>query len=129
MKIRNFKLKILLSLISFPFFTSFVFAQTAIPIGSKYGFGNITSLGQGVSRLVSPAFQVAGATVVIFLTFGAFKYLTSGGEKEAIDDARKMMTGAFIGFLILMFSFLALKYLLYILFGITGTGFELINSQ
>lgn len=96
-----------------------------VPIGSAFGFGNLQSLGQTTSQLVNPAFEIAAALVTLYLIFGAFKYLTSGGEKEAVDDARKMMTYAFVGFLILMFAFLALKYLLYALFNVQ---FSIIGS-
>lgn len=106
-----------------------VYAQTAIPIGDKFGFGNFHSLGDATTRLVNPAFQIAAALVLIFMLFGAFKYLTSEGNKESVEEARKMMTNAFIGSIILMFAFLALKYLLYALFGIEGNIFELINSK
>ncbi len=109
--------------------TTTVFAQSpsGIPIGDKFGFGNIKTMGEATSRLVDPAFSIAAVMVVIYLLSGAFQYLTSGGDKEAIDAARKKMTHAFVGFLILMMSFLAIKYLLFALFQITG--FEIINRQ
>ncbi|MBI2019653.1 hypothetical protein HYS95_03235 [Candidatus Daviesbacteria bacterium] len=89
-------------------------------IGSCFGFGGITSLGEAVSRLVVPGFSIAAVAVVIYFLLGAFKFLTSGGNKETIAEGRNMITHAIIGFIILMFAFLILQFLLSSLFGITG---------
>lgn len=98
--------------------TPTAFAQSPVPIGEKFGFGNITSLGQGTSQLVLPVFSVATSLVVVYFIFGAFKYLTSGGNKEELEGARRMITHAIIGFVILMMAFLVLQFILSSLFGI-----------
>lgn len=92
----------------------------AVDIGREFAFGNIETLGQGVSMLVAPAFSIAALLVVIYFLIGAFKYLMSGGDKEATSSARAMITHAAVGFAILMFAFLILQFLLARLFGITG---------
>lgn len=89
-------------------------------IGSCFGFGDITSLGDALSRLVVPGFSLAAVAVVIYFLLGAFKFLTSGGNKEEVAAARAMITHAIIGFIILMFAFLILQFLLSSLFEITG---------
>lgn len=94
-----------------------VFAQ--VRIEDKYAFGNIKNLGQGVDLLVGPAFTLAIVAVVLYFVIGAFKYLASGGDKDTIEGARKMMTHAVIGFVLIMFTFFILPYLLDALFGIT----------
>ncbi|MDO8573174.1 MAG: hypothetical protein Q7R77_00290 [Candidatus Daviesbacteria bacterium] len=101
----------------------------AFEIGEKFGFGDITSLGQGVSQLVVPVFSLAAAAVVIYFLWGAFNYLKSGGNKEEVANARNMITHAIIGFIILIFAFFVLQFLLSSLFGITGTDFQIIKSQ
>lgn len=83
----------------------------AVDIGREFGFGDIQTLGEGVTRLVAPAFSLATASVVIYFLIGAFKYLTSGGDKEATSSARAIITHAIIGFVILMFAFLILQYI------------------
>lgn len=89
-------------------------------IGSCFGFGGFKSLGQATSSLVMPIFSLAAAAVVIYFLFGAFKLLTSGGNKEEVAAARNMITHAIIGFIILMFAFFILQFLLSSLFKITG---------
>ncbi len=91
-----------------------------VNIGEKFGFGDIASLGEATSKIVTPIFSVAAAAVVIFFLFGAFKYLISGGNKEKIAGARDIIIHSIVGFIILMFAFLILQFLLSSLFGMTG---------
>lgn len=91
-----------------------------VNIGEEFGFGNITDLGSGTTRLVTPLFSIAATLVVIYFLLGAFKYLKAGANKEDVEGARQMITHAIIGFGLLMLSFLVLQFLLYGLFGITG---------
>lgn len=86
-------------------------AYAVVNIDNEYGFGNIGSLGEGTSKLVAPAFSIATAVVVIYFLIGAFKFLTSGGDKETTSSARGMITHAIIGFIILMFAFLILQFI------------------
>ncbi|MDP3974079.1 MAG: hypothetical protein Q8P92_04610 [Candidatus Daviesbacteria bacterium] len=90
-----------------------------VDISQFFGFGDITSLGEGTSRLVAPIFSIAMALVLIYFLLGAFKYLRAGGNKEEVEGARLMIEHALFGFILLMFSFLVLQFLLYRLFGIT----------
>lgn len=122
--LRSFVLKLCLSFIVLIIFPSPAYAK--VEIDKIFGFGDITSLGDALSRLVAPGFSLAAVAVVIYFLMGAFKFLTSGGNKEEVAAARAMITHAIIGFIILMFSFLILQFLLASLFGITG--FQLFKS-
>lgn len=82
-----------------------------VNIRDIFGFGNISSLGEGTSLLVIPAFSIAFVGVTVFIVVGAFRFLASGGDKESIAKARGMITHAIIGFLILMFIFLILQFI------------------
>ena len=90
-----------------------------VDIGTKFGFGGITSFGQITSDLVTPMFSIAAALVIIYFLWGAFKFLISGANKEEVTEARQMITHAIIGFIILIFAFFVLQFLLYSLFKIT----------
>lgn len=101
--------------ILFSFFTlylNFHIPQvSAVYLGGQYGFGNINSVGEGFSRLVTPGFAIATTIVAFSLIFGGFKYLTSGGDKEQVESAKNLITHAIIGFILLIFMFLVLKFL------------------
>lgn len=87
-----------------------------VPIGGHFGFSDITSLGQGTSKLVPSAFAVAAIVVIIYFLLGAFRFLKAGGSKEEVQAAREMIVHAIWGFIILMFAFLVLQFLLSSLF-------------
>ncbi len=89
-----------------------------VKIGEYFGFGKITSLGEGTTKLVPAMFSIAAVLVIIYFLFGAFKYLKAGGSKEEIEAARNMIVHAVFGFLILMLAFLVLQFLLSSIFGI-----------
>lgn len=128
LKTWNLKLKTLLYLVfSLQFLVTTTFAQSPVPIGEHFGFGNIKSLGEGTTKLVGPAFAVTAAIVVIFFLLGAFRWLRAGGNKEEVEAARQMIQHSVIGFVLLMAAFVVLQFLLSSLFGLTG--FQIIQTQ
>lgn len=62
--------------------------------------------GNAISELMSLAirlvFIVGGLVMLLFLIMGAIQYITSGGEKEKTDEARKKITNAAIGMVLLI---------------------------
>lgn len=76
-----------------------------VDLSQNFGFGNIGTLGEGFNRLVMPAFELAGIAVVIYLLIGAFKFITSGGDKNKTAEAQQMITHAIIGFVLLVLLF------------------------
>lgn len=47
----------------------------------------------------------SGAVAVFFLIFGGIQYVTSLGNQERMDGARKTITNALIGLVVVIFSF------------------------
>lgn len=101
-----------------------VFAQ-AVDLKDHYAYGNLGSLSQGLGYLIMPMFALASLAVTIYLILGAFKFLSSGGDKEGIAAGKNMITHALIAFLMLIMLFLVLEYLLE---AIGLQGFNLIGS-
>lgn len=54
-------------------------------------------------------FSAATFLVLVFLIIGAFKWITSGGDKDAVGNARKMITNALIGLVILALAFVIVQ--------------------
>lgn len=88
-----------------------VYAQGKVNIAKEYGFGDLESLGEGLSRLVPLAFAIAALLVVFYFLLGAFDLIISHGDKNAIASARAKITHAIIGFALLIFLFLVLQFL------------------
>jgi hypothetical protein len=83
----------------------------AVDLGQNYAFGDIKTVGGGFSRLVRPGFAVATTIVALSFIIGAFKFMTSAGDKEDVAAARDIITHAIIGFIILIFVFLILRFI------------------
>lgn len=68
------------------------------------------SPGAGVGTVLSNAltiiFVVAAIAVLFMLIWGGFQWITSGGEKEKVGEARGRIVNALIGFAILALAFL-----------------------
>lgn len=87
-----------------------VYAQ-GFKLKDSYGFGQFDSLGGALSSLIMPAFAIAGIAVVFYFVIGAFKFLTSAGDKNAVASGRDMITHAIIGFILLMMLFLLFQFI------------------
>jgi len=53
------------------------------------------------SNILTALMTIAALAVFIFLIWGAFDYINSGGEKGKIESARNKMTGAVMGLVVL----------------------------
>lgn len=65
-----------------------------------------TSLATVIRNALTLLFSAAALIVLFMLAFGAFQWITSGGDKDAIDKARKRIINALIGLAILSLAFL-----------------------
>jgi amino acid transporter len=59
-----------------------------------------------ITNILTIIFMVSILLVLFFLIIGAFKWITSGGEKEKIKEARETIVNALIGLAILALAFL-----------------------
>lgn len=85
--------------------------DNSVNLKDQFAFGGINSLGEGSSYLIGPMFQVAAIGVTFYLLFGAFKYIASGGDKNAVASARAMITHGFIGLILLLLLFLVVQFI------------------
>lgn len=76
-----------------------------------FGFGDISSLGVGLDRIIPLVFSLAAILVVFYFLLGAFELVYSEGDKNAVASAQAKITHAIIGFILLIFLFLVLQYL------------------
>jgi heme O synthase-like polyprenyltransferase len=75
-----------------------------------------------LSNVVDWAIGLAGLVAVFFIIFSGFKFLTSGGDPKQVEGARKTMTYAIAGLIIIFIAFALIK-----LIG-TITGATCINT-
>lgn len=74
------------------------------PIGGVPGDGG-KLLTQTLPILIQFIFIIAILLALLFLIFGGFKWITSGGDKAGIEGARKTITYSIIGLIIVFLSY------------------------
>lgn len=91
--------------------TSAGFLASAVPalaltVAPPEGFGirGSTAPTTILSSALNIAFIVAAVVVLFFMVLGAFRWITSGGDKDSIANARKTIVNALIGLAILALS-------------------------
>jgi glucose uptake protein GlcU len=72
------------------------------------GIATINNFGCLFERIVSYALGFAGIVLFILLIVGGFKFITSGGDPKAVEGARKTLTSAIAGLVIILVSYLIL---------------------
>jgi len=78
----------------------------------KDASGNsINNLGQLVSRILQFMLPLAGIILLIVLIWGGFDFMMSQGNPEKLKSAQAKITAGFIGFFILIFSYLIVRLL------------------
>ena len=69
------------------------------------------TIGTLIGPLVSLIFVVAVVAALLYLVYGGFKWLTSGGDKAAVAGAREHIIAAIIGLVIIFLSYFILSIL------------------
>lgn len=73
------------------------------------GQGSIRAL---VLLIINFALGFLGLLAVIMIIFGGFLYVSSGGEQEKVDKAKKILLYAVVGIVIIIISFALVNTLL-----------------
>jgi len=76
------------------------------------------TLGDVISALLPYIFVISGLILFVFLIWGGFELLTSGGDPEKAKKAQARITSALIGFLIIFLAYW-LTQILEVIFGIS----------
>lgn len=66
-------------------------------------------IGKFLTNLVQLAFIFAVLLVLVMLIWGAFEWITSGGDKEHVSSARNRIINALIGLAVLSIAFALFK--------------------
>lgn len=110
MKVRKRILAAGLSLTSYLLAAAPVFA--AWPPTDPFLGKNICDI---ITLVINALFGLAAAVAVVVLIIGGYQYMTSGGDKMAVSDARGRITGAVVGLFIALGAYLLIRVLMGIL--------------
>src|SRR3989338_734377 len=106
-------------------FTPFVFLSINSPVlanGITFTIPTppnlrVTNLGKLISGLIGAILVIATLAAFIYLLIGGFQWITSGGDKSAVESAQKRIQAAIIG-LIIVWAAWALMIIVGKFFGI-----------
>lgn len=77
-----------------------------------------------VQNIINAALAFSGVIAVFLIIYSGVKYISSRGNQEAIEGARKTLNFAIIGLIIIMFSFVFLRLIAFF----TGLDVEQLTS-
>lgn len=72
--------------------------------------GKFYTLGDFISGLLNITVSVSVFLCFFWLVWGAFQYLTAGGEKQKLAQARARITWALVGLLLVAIAFLVAQF-------------------
>lgn len=133
--------KVVLKILSLFFITSMVFGifysviaaepSTTTPSSSssssktktyeaqiKSPIGEVTA-GELIGRIVEYLMGLVGVIAVLMLIWGGVMYMTSAGNEEKINTAKKIITGAIIGLVVALLAYLIVDQ---VIKALTGAG-------
>lgn len=87
------------------------------------GLGSIpTDPGELAAWFLSVATKIAGGVAFLLLVYGGIKFITSGGDPKALDEAKATITSALSGLFLIIFAVLLLKVIGYDILKLPGWG-------
>ena len=84
-------------------------AQFTNPDPGGTGLPGDTSITAFILKIINIALAIAGLIAVLFLIIGGFRYITSAGNEETAEQARKIITNSIIGIVIIILSFVIVR--------------------
>lgn len=92
-----------------------VFGKIQTPDALKHLVGKDPTGAGGIgiflSNLIALFYSIAGVVLILMLVWGAFDWLTSGGEKEKIQSAQKKIINTIIGIVLFAVAFAVIQIL------------------
>jgi Zn-dependent protease with chaperone function len=100
-----------------------VFAQGNLDVGLNYG--TYTGLGtkdlrEGVMSIVRLLLGFLGIVAILILLYGGFLWFTSAGNEEKVGQAKKVISAAIIGLVIIFISYAIAQFVITQLLQATG---------
>lgn len=69
------------------------------------GVATLSCIWVVLQNVINAALVLAGVVAVFLIIYSGFQYVTSNGDKEKVDAARKRLTYAIIGLVFIIFSY------------------------
>lgn len=118
-KLMQFKTAFVFATLAVLFFS---FAGYALAIDTGLEYGTYTGLGTEdlrvtIMKIVRIALGFVGVIAIIIILYGGFTWMTSAGNPEKIDKAKKILQSAVIGLVIIFLAFAIVSFIIGVLEG------------
>ncbi|OGY47334.1 MAG: hypothetical protein A2840_01875, partial [Candidatus Buchananbacteria bacterium RIFCSPHIGHO2_01_FULL_47_11b] len=97
--------------------TAGLLVSEANALETGLGYGTYTGLGEqdirvSIMQVVRVALGFLGVLAILIIIYGGFVWMTAGGRAERIELAKKILTSAVIGLVIIMLSFAIASFII-----------------
>jgi hypothetical protein len=75
---------------------------------------NFWSIGRGLSLAVPLAIAGGAGLCLVFMLYGAYTYITSGGEEKKITESMHTMTYAGLGLILIIVAYALVRTVLFV---------------
>ncbi|MFC1618001.1 pilin [Patescibacteria group bacterium] len=86
-----------------------------ITIGPPWGGSGPQSIPEVINNVIDWALGIAGAIAVLFIIIGGIRYTASAGNQQLQEAAKKTLTSAIIGFIIVILAFVIIDIIFRVL--------------
>ncbi len=75
------------------------------------GVASLSCIWVVIANVINAAIVLSAVVAVFLIVYSGFQYVTSSGDKEKVDNARKRLTYAIIGLIFIVLSFLVINFI------------------
>jgi len=88
-------------------------------IAGEANIDGATDINVIIGRIINVVLGFLGIVLLFYFLYGGFKWMTSGGEEEGVNEAKTMIKNAVIGLVIVMASYAISSFVLDNLMAVT----------
>lgn len=81
-----------------------------------------TSTNQIVAAIINGVLSLLGSVFLALIVYGGFKWMTSRGNTQAVDEAKKVISSSVIGLVIVVTAYVITKAVIELLYKDTNAG-------
>lgn len=70
----------------------------------------VEDLPSGIAGIITTVLLLVGVVALGFLVYGGFKYITAQGDERQIDEAKKTISGAIIGIVVIGLALATVRF-------------------
>lgn len=89
------------------------------PVPSGTARGDLASV---ILNIINYVLAIVGVVALAFLIYGGFRYITSGGSEDVVEDAKRIIINAIIGIVVIGVSAALVNFVVKAVGGSVPTG-------